>query len=134
MLRMELLLTSVDGDNQYVYPEPLMCIFLLGVFLYLQVRSLPPCVAAVSVLICIDSSLSTLVCACVCMRTCACMYLCVMVMLPFVQMMFLNSGLARFDALFVIPVYQVFWMISGAPLRSSRGRALFLSPLVVSDV
>ncbi len=28
-------------------------------------------------------------------------------------MRYLNSALARFDALFVIPVYQVFWMISG---------------------
>ena len=31
----------------------------------------------------------------------------------FFQMRYLNSGLARFDALFVIPVYQVVWMVAG---------------------
>ena len=31
----------------------------------------------------------------------------------YLQMKYLNAGLARFDALYVIPIYQVFWMISG---------------------
>lgn len=60
----ELLKTTVGSENQFVFPEPYVCILLLFMCLWFQVK-------------------------------------------------FLNAGLARFDALVVIPVYQVFWMISG---------------------
>jgi len=60
----QLLETTISGENQYIYPEPYICTFGLGLFLFLQMR-------------------------------------------------WLNSALERFDALFVIPVYQVVWMISG---------------------